>query len=342
MQYMLGRRLIAAIAVALALTGPAPAADTFAGKTIELVVGSDVGGGYDIYTRTIARHIARHIPGNPTVVVKNMPGAGSGRAAGYINAVAPKDGTSIGAVFPGIVMGPLLDERAERLFDPTKFTFVGTADSGTRVCATFQNSATKTFDDALRQKTRMGSSALGASTRDYVIFKRKTTGVNFELVMGYKGSADILLAMERGEVDGICGWDWSSVKSQRSEWVRDGKLNILVQVGLEPDAELTKLNVPPLWNFIKSDEDRKAIELIVSQQQFQRPYIAPPGVPAEQTAMLRAAFEATMRDPQFLEDAAKTRIDINALSGTKVQELVEKIYATPKSVVDRAKEILRP
>jgi hypothetical protein len=227
------------------------------------------------------------------------------------------------------------------MFDPTKFTFVGTADSGTRVCATFQNSATKTFDDALRQKTRMGSSALGASTRDYVMFKKKTTGVMFDLVMGYKGSADILLAMERGEVDGLCGWDWSSVKSQRSDWLRDGKLNLLVQVGLEPEPELTRQNVPPLWNFIKNDDDRRAVELIVSQQQFQRPYIAPPGVPAEQANALRAAFDATMRDPQFLDYAAKTRIDINPLSGAKVQELVEKIYATPKSVVERAKEILK-
>jgi tripartite-type tricarboxylate transporter receptor subunit TctC len=334
-------RLIPTIAIVLVAAGPAAAADFYAGKTIELVVGSDVGGGYDIYTRAIARHIARHIPGNPTMVVKNMPGAGSGRAAGYINAVAPKDGTSVAAIFPGAVMGPLLDERAERMFDPTKFTFVGTADSGTRVCATFQNSPTKSFDDALRQKARMGSSALGASTRDYVMFKKKTTGVMFDLVMGYKGSADILLAMERGEVDGLCGWDWSSVKSQRSDWLRDGKLNLLVQVGLEPEPELARRNVPPLWNFIKNDDDRKAVELIVSQQQFQRPYIAPPGVPAEQANALRAAFDATMKDPQFLEDAARTRIDINALSGAKVQQLVEKIYATPKSVVERAKEILK-
>lgn len=339
---MLDRRMISAIAIAVVATGPVHAADFYAGKTIEMVVGSDVGGGYDIYTRTIARHLARHIPGNPTMVVKNMPGAGSGRAASYINSVAAKDGTSVAAVFPGAVMGPLLDERAERMFDPTKFTFIGTADSGTRVCATFQNSATRTFDDALRQRTRMGSSALGASTRDYVVLKKKTTGVNFDLVMGYKGSADILLAMERGEVDGICGWDWSSVKSQRSEWVRDGKLNLLVQVGLEPDPELTRLGVPPLWKFIRNDDDRKAVELIVSQQQFQRPYIAPPGVPAEQANTLRAAFDATMKDPQFLEDAVKTRIDINALSGARVQELVEKIYATPKGVVDRAKDLLKP
>jgi tripartite-type tricarboxylate transporter receptor subunit TctC len=338
------KRVVIAAGLAAIVVGPTPAgaADFYAGKTIEVIVGSDVGGGYDIYSRAIARHLGRHIPGNPAIVVKNMPGAGSGRTAAYISSVASKDGTSLGAIFPGLVLSPLLDDRADLPFDPTKFVYIGTADSGTRVCATFANSATKTFEQALIQKTRMGASALGASTRDYVLFKKKTTNVSFDLVMGYKGSADILLAMERGEIDGLCGWDWSSVKSQRAEWLRDGKLNLLVQVGLEPDPELTRRGVPPLWNYIRSADDKTAIELIVTQQQFQRPYIAPPGTPAEQVAILRAAFDATMQDKPFLDDAQKTRIDINALSGTRVQELVAKAYATPKAVIDRAKEILKP
>ena len=336
------RAIAVAVLVVASTAAPAAAAEFYAGKTVEMIVGSDVGGGYDIYTRTIARHIGRHIPGHPTVVVKNMPGAGSGRAAAYIYSVAPKDGTSLGALFPGVVLSPLLEDRLDAAFDPTKFTYVGTADSGTRVCATFQASNTRTFDDALTQKTRMGASALGASTRDYVLFKKKTTEVKFDLVMGYKGSADILLAMERGEIDGICGWDWSSVKSQRPDWIRDGKLNVLVQVALEPDPELTGRGVPPLWRYIKRDEDRKAVELIVTQQMFQRPYLAPPGVPAEQVAILRAAFMATMRDKDFLADAEKTRIDVAPSSGEKVQELVERLYATPKAIVERARELVRP
>jgi tripartite-type tricarboxylate transporter receptor subunit TctC len=333
----------ALVLAALCLGSPAAhAAEFYAGKTIEMIVGSDVGGGYDTYTRAIARHIGRHLPGHPSVVVKNMPGAGSGRAAAYLYSVAPKDGTSIAAPFPGIVLSPLLDDRVETTFDPAKFTYVGTADSGTRVCATFAASKTKTFDDALRQKTRMGASGLGASTRDYVLFKKKTADAQFDLVMGYKGSADILLAMERGEIDGICGWDWSSVKTQRPDWLRDGKLNLLVQVSLEPEAELTARGVPPLWRYIKREDDRKAVELIITQQMFQRPYVAPPGVPPEQANALRAAFDATMQDPQFRADAEKARIDINPLPGAKVQELVERIYATPKAVVERAKELLRP
>jgi hypothetical protein len=148
--------------------------------------------------------------------------------------------------------------------------------------------------------------------------------------------------MERGEIDGLCGWDWSSVKSQRPDWIRDGKLNLLVQVALSADAELTGMGVPNLWRYIGTEQDRKAVELIVSQQLFQRPYLAPPGVPAERVNTLRAAFDATMNDKEFLADAAKTRIDINPLSGVKVQGEVAQIYATPKSVIKRAKEILRP
>jgi tripartite-type tricarboxylate transporter receptor subunit TctC len=336
-------RVVAIAVIAwLSVAASAWAADFYTGKTIEMIVGSDVGGGYDIYTRAIARHIGRYIPGNPTIVVKNMPGAGSGRAAAYLYSVAAKDGTALAALFPGIVLSPLLDDRVDASIDPTRFIYIGTADSGTRVCATFQSSRTKSFDDALTLKTRMGASALGASTRDYVLLKQKTAGTKFDLVMGYKGSAEILLAMERGEVDGLCGWDWSSVKSQRPDWIRDGKLNLLVQVALEPDPELTRMRVPSLWQYIRNENDRKAVELIVSQQLFQRPYVAPPGVPAAQGNRLRAAFEATMRDQQFLEEAAKTRIDINPLSGAKVQQVVEGIYASPRSTVDRAKEILKP
>src|SRR5215510_622544 len=320
----------------------ASATDFYAGKAIEMVVGSDVGGGYDTYARVIARHLGRYIPGNPMIVVRNMPGAGSGRAAAYAYSVAAKDGTVIAALFPGIILSPLLDDRPDVPLDPTRFIYLGTADSGTRVCATFQSSKTKSFYDAIVLTTRMGATGYGASSRDYVLFMKKTTDVKFELIMGYRGSAEILLAMERGEIAGLCGYEWSSVRSNRPDWIRDGKLNVLVQVSLEFDAELTGMGVPSLWNYLRNEEDRKAVELIVSQQMFQRPFVLPPGVPAEQVATLRAAFDAIMKDKQFLEDAEKTGIDIVPLSGTKVQQLVERIYAAPKSVIERAKEILKP
>jgi tripartite-type tricarboxylate transporter receptor subunit TctC len=338
-------RFCAGLACALAAaTAPAAAraADFYAGKTIEFLVGGDVGGGYDIYARTIGRHLPRFIPGNPAIVPKNQPGAGSGRAAAYLYAVAPKDGTTIGAVFPGAIMAPLLDDRAQPLFEPAKFQYLASADNATRVCITHERSKVRSFEDAQRQKAIMGASAAGGSTRDYAVMHRKSAGAMFELVSGYKGTADILLAVERGEVDGLCGLDWSSLKSQRPDWLRNKSVNILLQVNLEPEAELARLGVPQMWRYIAREEDRKAVELVIGQQVFGRPYLAPPGVPAEQVGTLRAAFAATMADKDFLADAEKTRIDVVPSSGEEVQRLVERLYAAPKPVVERAKELLRP
>ncbi|MBX9740863.1 MAG: hypothetical protein K2X62_12345 [Beijerinckiaceae bacterium] len=321
---------------------PVLAQDFYAGKQIVFMIGSDVGGGYDIYARAIARHLGRHIPGNPVFVPRNQPGAGSGTAAAYLASVAPKDGTTIGAIFPGVIIGPLLEDRAQTLFDPTKFHYLGSADSGTRVCITYQNSKIKSFEDALKGRVVMGASAAGGSTRDYAFMNRNAAGAQFEVVSGYKGTADIFLAMERGEVDGMCGLDWTSLKSQKPDWVRDKKINILVQNGSESEAELDKLGVPTVWKYIKNDADKKAVEMVVSQQIFGRPYIAPPGTVPERLKILRAAFAATMSDPEFLADAQKSRIDVAPSSGEKVQEVVEKLFATPKETIKRAKEIISP
>ena len=256
--------------------------------------------------------------------------------------MAPKDGTSIGAVFPGVVMAPLLDDRVQLPFDPTKFQYLASAHNATRICITHERSRIKSFADAQGRKAIMGASAAGGSTRDYVNMHRKSSGAMFELVTGYKGTADILLAMERGEVDGLCGYDWTSLKSQRPDWITNKTANILVQVGLEPEEELTRLGVPPVWSQIASDEDRKAVELVIAQQVFGRPYLAPPGVPAEQIGLLRAAFAATLRDKDFLADADKARVDVVPSSGEQVQQLIDRIYATPKPIVERAKDLVRP
>jgi tripartite-type tricarboxylate transporter receptor subunit TctC len=334
--------LLAAIASAALTAAPAAAADYYAGKTIELVVGGDAGGGYDIYARAVARHLAGHIPGNPTIVVKNMPGAGSTRAGIYINSVAPKDGTSIGALMPGAIIGPLLDDKPNLQFDPTKVLYIGTADSGVRVCATYETSKIKTFEDAQKQKTVLGASSAGGATRDYAYMHNHTAGTKFEVVSGYKGTVDVALAMERGEVDGMCGWDWSSVKSQKSDWVSEKKVNVLVQVSLEPLEELTERGVPHIWKFVPKEDDRRVAELVVSQQVFQRSYIAPPQTPPEVLAILRTAFDVTMKDPAFLADAEKMKISITPLSGGKVQDLIGRLFSTPREFVERAKVVIKP
>lgn len=339
------RAAVAVLAGAVLFGGaamPAGAADFYAGKSIDFVIGGNPGGGYDTYARTIARHLSAHIPGQPSIIAKNMPGAGSTKAAVYMFRVAPKDGTVIAAVYPGAVMGPLLDDRMKSKFKPTDFAYIGSAASGTRVCATFQTSKIKTFQDAQQNRTVLGASAAGGSTRDYPLLLNTLTGTKFDIVSGYKGTVDILLAMERGEVDGLCGYDWSSLTSQRSDWLRDGKMHVLVQMALDPHPQLTKLGVPQVWQFLKNDDDRRLMELVLGQQVFGRPYIAPPGTPADRVAILRTAFDQTMTDPAFLKEADKSRIVITPTSGEKVQELVAKLYATPERIVERAKDAMMP
>ena len=335
-------RVLAGLIALAAPATSAAAGDYYAGKSIDLLIGAPPGGGYDIYARALARHYGRHIPGQPIIVSKNMPGAASARAAGFISTLAPKDGTAIAALMPGGVVGPLLDEKAETLFDPTKVLYLGTANNGTRICVSRKDSKIKTFDDALTQKASFGGVSTSDSTRGYGYMHKKTSGAKYDVVSGYSGTAEIALAMERGELDGVCGWDWASFKSQRPDWIRDHKANLLLQVGLEPNEELTRMGVPSVFKYITNEDDRKVVELIISQQVFQRSYIAPPGLPAELLDTLRSAFDATMRDQDFLHDAETIRIDISPLPGAKVQELVQKIYAAPKDVVARARQAINP
>ncbi len=319
----------------------AHAADYYAGKTITLIIGSAPGGGYDIYGRTVGRHLSKHIPGRPNIVIQNMDGASSLRAASHIYNIAAKDGTVIGAIAPGAVVGPLLEDKKEGLYDPVKFIYLATANNSTRVCATFVTSKIKTFDDARREETIIGSVAEGGSTRDYAYLHKNTSAMKLKIVSGYKGTPAVTLAMERGEVDGICGIDWSSLRSQKADFIRDGKLNILVQAGLEPNEELTKMGVPLIWKFIDNEEDRLVAELVIGQQLFGRPYIAPPGTPVEAVKILRAAFEAALGDPELLADAEKVRIDILPAGGERVQQGVDRIYGAPKNIVEKAKNAIR-
>jgi tripartite-type tricarboxylate transporter receptor subunit TctC len=334
---------LCAILAAATLSGTgARAADFYAGKTIDLVVSNAPGGGFDIYARTIARHMSRHIPGQPVIVVKNMPGAGGARAGYHVNTVAPADGLTIGAIMPGTVMAPLLDDKPDTSFDPSKVLYVGTANSGTYVCVTLDHSKVKTLDQALSQKAVMGGVAAGNSINDIANLVKRTTGAQLNLISGYKGTLDVTLAIERKELDGTCGWNWSSAKSQKPDWVRDHRLNYLAQISLQPNAELTRLGAPEIWPYIKDADDRKVAELVVSQQSFERPYFMAHGTPPELVSILRTAFDATMSDPQFLADAQKTGVDVSPLPGAKVQALVEKLYSTPKDIVERAKQAIKP
>jgi tripartite-type tricarboxylate transporter receptor subunit TctC len=321
---------------------PAVAADFYAGKTINFIAGTDVGGGFSIYARAIGKHLPRYIPGNPTIVVKNMPGAGGATASAWLYRIAPKDGTAIASVSPNAILGRLLDD-SQTQYDPTKFIYLAGAERGTRLCMTFRHSRVRTLQDALTQRAVIGATSAGSPTREYAAMIKHSTGARFEIVSGYKGPPDLFIAMERGEIDGVCGLDWSALKSQQPDWLREKKLNLLVQGSLEPDRELAALGVPTPWAFIKDDVDRKAVELMVGfQQAFGKSYMAPPGVPAEQVRALRDAFNAVLRDAEFLADAEKLRIDITPQTGEDVQRMVENAYAAPPNVVERLKKIVEP
>lgn len=319
----------------------AEAAEFFAGRNITIIVGNDVGGGFDAYARLFARHLPRVIPGQPGIIVQNMPGAGSATATAFVSRVAAKDGSVIGAITPGAIVAPLFDDQTRRQYDPDKLIYLTSTDSGSRLCVTWGESATRNMADAKVKKTIIGAAGSGSSSSDYAKLHRATSGFNFEIVAGYKGTGDILLAMERREVDGLCGVDWASLTSQRPDWIRDNKINLLFEVGVKPNPELSKRNVPPVWESMLNAQARAVVELVTSQQDFARPYVMAPGNPPESVKILRAAFDALYRDDKFIADAEKTSLILAPISGEEVQELVAKLYGAPKTIVELARTVLK-
>ena len=332
---------LALSAAIVSMTVPAAAQDFYQGKTINVIVGNVPSSGYDPYGRVLARHMGKYIPGKPTVIVLNMPGAGSIKATEYTYVVAPKDGTAITLVMPGALMEPLTGDATKYRYDATRFAYLGTADSGTRMCFTIASSKVKTFEDARQSKAIIGATAAGSSLWDYPHFLNALAGTRFGVVSGYPGPADAMIAMERGEADGVCGLELSSLRSLRPDWIGTTKTNMLLQIAMEPHAEMTKLGIPQLWPHIPA-EHRKVVELIVAQQVFGRPFLAPPGTPKLQLDILRAAFMATWADPAAQEDAKRMNIDLNPKSGEVVEALVKQIYASPKELIERMAKAIRP
>ena len=337
------RRFLVAGACLLGLTSGAAAQDAvesfFKGKQISLVVGSSAGGGYDTYARLLARHLGNLIPGNPAIVVQNMSGAGSNRAAGYIYSVAPKDGTAVGAIFPGAVLQPLLGD-ATLQHDPNKLVYLGSANSDVYVCYVRSDAPVKSFKDVLSQELIIGASNPGATTYDLPVLLNNILGARFRIVTGYPGSREITLALDRGEVQGACGLGWTGIETLHPEWFAKDTVRVLVQLSNKGHADLNKRGVPRAAEFARSDDDRKVIELVYSQGIFGRPYVLPPGVPAERVAALRKSFMLALNDKNLRAEADKMRLDIEPIEGGDLQALIAEIYATPKYLIDRARQAL--
>jgi tripartite-type tricarboxylate transporter receptor subunit TctC len=312
----------------------------FAGKQIEIVIGTTPGGGYDTYGRLVARHMGNYIPGKPTLVAKNMPGAGSNKATGYIYIVAPKDGTSIGAVFPGAIIEPLLGNITQVQHDSTKLIYLGSANNEVFICIARSDAPVQKFEDALTKDMILGASAAGGSTRDFPALLNNVLGTKFSIVSGYPGSKEITLAVERGEVHGTCGYGWSSLIAQNADLLHSGKVRVLAQETMRSHPTLDKMGVPLTVAFAKTDEQRQIMELYYGQLVFGRPFVLPPDVPAERVTALRRAFDATMKDKALVTEAAKAQIDVDAVTGEEVQQLVAKMFATPAPIIERTKQAL--
>lgn len=330
---------IASLSAALLLTvspDPAtaqPVADFYSGKTINLLIGFTAGGGYDLYGRTLARYLGRYIPGNPSVVAQNMPGAGSLKAANYIYGVAPKDGTAIATFGRTIPVAPLL-AAAGVAFEATKLTWLGSISKDTSLCVTSAKSEVKTWSDFLTKPSTLGGEGAGADPDVFAHLYKNVFGAKGKLVAGYPGTNDVSLAMERGEIDGFCGLSWSTLKSRHPEWLNNKSIHIIVQAGLRKEPELP--DVPLATDLAKTQEQLQIVKLVLVSQEMARPFAAPPGLPADRAAALISAFAETMRDKNFLAEAKTQMLDIDPVSAKDIDALLAEVYATPKSVADKA------
>ena len=319
-------------------------AQFYKGRQITVIVGSSAGGGYDIYARLLARHMPKYIPGNPSIIVSNMPGAGSNAAVAHIYNVAPKDGTFIGAPQNSAIMDALFDAtlgNARRLrHDATKLIHIGSATTDHYVCIARSDAPIKTFQQALTQEFLIGASQPGTSTRDYPAMLNNTTGAKIKQVSGYPGTREITLAIEKNEVHGLCGFSWSSLQAQKPDWIKSGFIRVIVQEHDKGNPEINKMGVPLAVDFATSPENRKIMELIYSSETFGRPYLTAPDVPAERVAALRKAFLETMADKELLADPQRIGLSIDPISGEDLQRLAADIFATPVPFVEKTKDAM--
>jgi len=320
--------LVVVLAIA---SGEALAADDFyQGKTIRLVVGSDVGGGYDSYARTFAQHLRKHIPGEPAVVVQNMPGAGGIVATNWLYNVAPKDGLVIGLSQRGVPFQPFFGEK-NTVFVPTAFNWIGSFNADTAITTTWHTSKVRTMEDAFRETAMMGGSGPNDSETNPSLMNN-TLGTRFRVVGGYRSNTAVWLAMERGEVEGIAG-SWSSLKAQKPHWLRDKQVNILVQVGRNKHPDLP--DVPMITDYVKTDEARAMWSVMAAMVEMGRPLAAPPGTPKELVALLRAGFEATMKDPAFVAEMEGSQRELSPVDGAAMQHMLEEVGAMPPAVLTK-------
>jgi tripartite-type tricarboxylate transporter receptor subunit TctC len=324
----------------VALSVPAQAQDVasfYSGKTIQLMVGIAVGSGYDVNARLLARHLANHIPGKPTIVVQNQPGAGSATMTSQLYTAGPFDGTVIGAAFAGMPTLPLLQPGSGIRFDPVKLLWLGNTNRETHVTYVWHTSPVQSLDEVKTKELIMGAQAPGSSQVDFPLVAKALFGLKFKVIGGYQSTAKINLALESGEVQGTIA-AWTTLKTLSSQWLADKKIKVIAQWALRPNPELP--GVPNALDLAKTPADQAALRLVMARLDIGRPFFVPPGVPAERVAALRKAFDDTMKDPAYREEAKKLKIDVDPLTGAELAALVEQVSKTPADTVARVRAAL--
>ena len=311
-------------------------AEFYKGKQIDLYIGTPTGGGYDQYGRTLGRHMPRHIPGHPQIVFRNMPAGGGRQAMNHVYNVAPADGTAFGTTLRNIAFDPLFGEEQTRI-DANKLNFIGSLNSEVSVCVAWHTTPFKTIDDIRKAEIQMGSSGPTSSDTIQARLLNRIAGTRMRLIHGYKGSGEVHIAMERGEVHGRCGLGWDSIVSRYAHWIKESKVHVLAQFALRKHPDIPQ--VVSILDLAQKQEDRQLVDVMLAPLEMGRPYFAPPKVPADRVQALRRAFDATAQDSDFLADAKKQKMELSPLTGEETEALVRRIYQTPKAVVDIAKQI---
>jgi tripartite-type tricarboxylate transporter receptor subunit TctC len=335
---MSNRSAILALPVVTALVACSSAhaqsvADFYRGKNVAVAIAFSAGGGYDLYARTLARHMGKHIPGNPALVPQNMPGAGGLRVAQYYYQAAPKDGLTFGTFTRMAGIAPLFDPS--QTYDSSKLTWLGAITDSVSVCLTWHTSPVKTWQDFLEKPITLGGTGPSGELDIFTNLYKNVFNANVKLVSGYPGTAEIMLAMERGELDGVCGIDWTTIKAQRQRWIKEKQINVIAQAAFRKDPDLP--NVPSIMELTKDPEKLRILRLFVSAHDFARPFAAPPGIPADRAAALIAAFDATTKDADFLAETAKHQMEVAPVSGKKLADMLAELYTTPEPILAKAR-----
>jgi tripartite-type tricarboxylate transporter receptor subunit TctC len=327
----------AALAVGGSLPAAAQPADPFGGKPLTMIIGFGPGGGYDLWGRTVARHMGKYLPGKPNIVPQNMPGAGSLLAANHIYNSAPKDGTVIGIIARDTALAELTGMEGAR-FDGRKMSWLGSPATETSVCISFHTAKVKTVQDLFEKELIIGNTGPGTGTYTYPKALTGLLGMKFKLISGFPSSSDVFLAMERGEVEGICE-SLDSAVGKKPEWIKEKKINLLFQGGAEPNQHIKE--VPFILDMAKTPEDKQALLFLYAGQGIGRPFVAPPDLPADRLKMLRDAFDATMKDPDFIADAQKQKLELEPQGGAQLEALIKRLYDTPKPIIEKVGQLVK-